>query len=137
MEVSNERALVFCSALNEYLIKRYGYKTRPALLLPGFRINVSRSLVYMYARLRPNPVIWGEDTLVLAKLGFKNLRRGNGASFLKFLVQNYSALKVDYLGVEQAGSLPMLNFVQKYNFKQIGTQSNWKISFNSLKSILK
>lgn len=132
MEVTNESALVFCTALNEYLIKRYGYKTNPALLLPGFRINVSRSLVYMYARLRPNPVIWGEDTLVLAQLGFKHLRRGNGTSFLKFLVQNYSVLKVNYLGVEQANSLPMINFVQKYNFKQIDTQSNWKISFNSL-----
>lgn len=130
--ITTEQAEQFCGALNEYLMARYGYKTKPATLMPGLRIHVSRSLVHLYARLRPNPAIWGEDTFVIAKLGFKQIRKGNGVSLLQFLSANAPIVGVKHLGIEQAHSLPMLNFVQKYNFKMIDTQSNWAISLNLL-----
>lgn len=122
----------FCGALNGYLMDRYGYKTKPAKLMPGFRIHVSRSLVHLYARLKPNPAIWGDDTLVIAKLGFKQIRKGNGVSLLQFIAVNAPILGVKHIGIEQAQSLPMLNFVQKYNFEQICVVSNWKISLKKL-----
>lgn len=122
----------FCGVLNGYLMDRYGYKTKPATLMPGLRIHVSRSNVHLYVRLKPNPVIWGEDTLVIANLDFKQTRKGNGASLLKFLAVNAPSIGAKNLGIEQAHSLPMLNFVQKYNFKMIDTQSNWVISLNLL-----
>lgn len=122
----------FCGALNGYLMDRYGYKTKPAKLMPGFRIHVSRALVHLYARLKPNPAIWGDDTLVIAKLGFKQIRKGNGVSLLQFLAVNASILGVKHIGFEQCQSLPMLNFVQKYNFEQICVVSNWKISLEKL-----
>lgn len=134
--ISNEQAAQFCGALNEYLMDRYGYKTFPAKLMPGFRIHVSRSLVHLYARLKPSPAIWGEDTLVIAKLGFKEIGKGNGTSFLKFLAANAPDLGVKHIGIEQAQTLPMINFVQKYNFEQICVVSNWKISLDNLSLIL-
>lgn len=33
----------FCGALNGYLMDRYGYKTKPAKLMPGFRIVVGHA----------------------------------------------------------------------------------------------
>jgi hypothetical protein len=134
--ISTEQTERFCGVLNVYLMDRYGYKTLPAKLMPGFRIHVSRSLVHLYARLRPNTAIWGEDTLVIAKLGFKEIGKGNGTSFLKCLAANAPVLGVKHIGIEQAQSLPMINFVQKHNFEQTCVVSNWIISLDNLSSIL-
>lgn len=122
----------FCVTLNYYLMARYGYKTKPAKLMPGLRIHVSRSLVHLYVRLKPNPVIWGENTLVIANLDFKQTRKGNALSLLQFLAVNAPIMGVKNLGIEQVHSLPMLNFVKKYNFKMIDKQSNYKISINCI-----
>lgn len=134
--IATEKAVKFCDSLNDYLMARFGYKTKPAILMPGLRIHVSRSLVHLYARLRQNPAIWGEDTIVIAKLGFKEIGKGNGTSFLKFLAVNAPVLGVKHIGIEQAQSLPMINFVQKYNFEQTCVVSNWTISLEKLAVIL-
>ena len=134
--IATEQAAEFCDLLNDYLMARYGYKTKLAKLMPGLRIHVSRSLVHLYARLRPNPAIWKEDTLVIAKLGFKEIGKGNGTSFLKFLAVNAPVIGVKYIGIEQAQSVPMINFVQKYNFEQKCAVSNWTISLEKLTVIL-
>ncbi|MDO9582189.1 MAG: hypothetical protein Q7J24_03605 [Desulfomicrobium sp.] len=134
--IATEQAAEFCDLLNDYLMARYGYKTKLAKLMPGLRIHVSRSHVHLYARLRPNTAIWGEDTLVIAKLGFKEIGKGNGTSFLKFLAASAPVLGMKHIGIEQAQTLPMINFVQKYNFEQVYVVSNWKISLDNLSLIL-
>lgn len=133
--ITYECAVLFCSSLDEYLMHRYKYKTKPGFLAPSFTIDVSRSLVYMYLRLKPNAAFWGNDTLVIANLSFKQMRKGNGESLLRFLVNQATKIGFDNLGIEQVGSMAMLNFVQKFQFQAID-QLDYKISFNKLNSVL-
>lgn len=64
--------------LEDYLKQRFGYKS-PAVTfgMPRYLVSARRKKYDLYLRVTPpNCELWPSDTLVIAKIGFHQQRRG-------------------------------------------------------------
>lgn len=125
----------FCDELNLYLKKRYNYATNPA------RVNFSNITVYraacdLYLRYKPRSR-YGNESLVIARIGFKRKGKGNGRDFLNFLVNLSEKYNIDRIGIEQALTEDGKRFAQRYGFQNSFDEYNWTIDIEDLKKKLK
>ncbi|WP_237068364.1 hypothetical protein [Microbulbifer guangxiensis] len=105
----------FIVDVNKYLLNRFNYKTPPARAGLGFSVIADRAKFDIYLRYKPESKFWPKDTLVIARLGFVETRKGNGKSFLKFLVSKALEFNISHLGIESVNELSR-SFAMKYGF---------------------
>lgn len=124
----------FCDDLNVYIQDNFQYKKQPAYVHLD-TINVKRKKIELYIRFKPDSLLWKNDTIVLARIGFETQRKGNGHNLLSFLVSQ--AQKYDYqkIGIEQTNEKAR-SFAEKYGFKNAMEYEHWIASVEDLKNEL-
>lgn len=108
------------SALASYLMPRFNCRTDPVHfgLSPG-TIHASRKAFDIYLRVMHDGASrWPDKTIVVARIGFNQPRRGHGASLISFLAHWASAFGFRYLAIEQPNEGCAL-FAAKLGFSKI------------------
>jgi len=88
--------------LEDYLKQRFGYKT-PAVTfgLPRYLVSARRKKYDLYLRVTPpNCDFWPSDTLVIARIGFHQQRKGHGTHLMSFFVSNADRFGFTHIGIE-------------------------------------
>jgi len=75
--------------------------------------------------------LWDDKTLIIANIGFKDQRVGNGTSLLHFLVTQSKVLNFEKIGIEMTNDTAA-SFAKKHGFRQIN-EKNWVINIKDLK----
>lgn len=98
---AKENANQFSNLLNSYLSREFGSTTSSFESVIGHTVNAHGDEYELYLRITPPPGgIWNSDTLVIARIGFKEHRRGHGRRFMAFLVDCASRLGYTKIGFE-------------------------------------
>lgn len=122
----------FCDELNSFLKDQFEYK-RHLTHIRQETISVNRKKIDLYVRYKQKQGYWGEDALVLARIGFDQQKKGHGTSLLKFLVSLADKYQYTKIGIEQANKNSEA-FAKKYGFEPSKTLANSYItSVESLK----
>lgn len=95
------------SELAPFLVKNFGYKERYVKqhLSRGLAATINAyTLKYdIYLRLFPSPKAgWPRETLVLARIGFKDERKGHGRRLLKLITGLASEIGYKHIAIECA-----------------------------------
>lgn len=101
---SGANAEVFADCLKQYLKRRFDCK-RPAVRfgLPRYLVVARRKQFDLYFRVTPpKGDLWRSDTLVVARIGFDQERKGHGTDLLRFLVGIAEAVGFTHIGIESA-----------------------------------
>ena len=126
---------IFRNNLKNYLINRYGSKNIDRLIDGTHTLLVSSKMFNLYFRVSlpkgRKHRIWDYETLVIARINFKEQRVGNATSLLQFLVTQSKLLKFKKIGLEMTNNSAS-NFAKKHGFSQIN-EKNWVISIEDLK----
>jgi hypothetical protein len=134
-----EEANGICSGLNSYLMSEFGCEAHPAYIT-GHRINNICAYTEdfdIYLSCRPaRRAGWGENILVIVRIGFKRQRVGNGASFLRFLVRMSDKYGYERIGIEYASNEQIVGFAKKYGFERYEQEGDWITSIGNLKELL-
>jgi len=75
--------------------------------------------------------IWNDKTLVIANIGFKDQRVGNGTSLLQFLVTQSKVLNFEKIGIEMTNAIAE-SFAKRHGFTKVN-EKNWVINIKDLK----
>ncbi|UFP98265.1 hypothetical protein [Pseudomonas fitomaticsae] len=98
---AEENAQKFSTLLTSYLSKEFYNSKKIANSVAGHTVNALGDEYELYLRITPPPGgIWDSDTLVIARIGFKEHRRGHGRKFIHFLVDCASILGYSKIGLE-------------------------------------
>ena len=126
---------IFKNNLKDYLINRYSSKNINRLIDDTHTILAHSKMFDLYFRVSlpkdRKHRIWDHETLVIAKINFKEQRIGNGTSLLQFLVSQSKLLNFNKIGLEMTNNSAS-NFAKKHGFSQIN-EKNWVISIEDLK----
>ncbi|MEE1949263.1 hypothetical protein V0R48_09780 [Pseudomonas alcaligenes] len=122
LKAADERTNAFAALLTDYLKERFNYKR------PSVRLGISSCSVVaqtaqydLYFRVTPPDMRdWNSNTLVVARLGFREQRQGHGRDLLRFIVDLASKLPFTHIGIEQANPNAVA-FGAKFGFAQYGT----------------
>ena len=108
-----------CDEFNVYLMNRFGYKRRPAT---HNRRTISARLKKfdLYFRFRSSRTPWDVDTLVIARIGFQEVRQGHGTDLIRFIVSLADKYGIKKIGIEETNENSSL-FAQKLGFEEITT----------------
>lgn len=119
---SNDKNInAICIELNEYLMDRFRYKALPAYRTSSRGTNIislRRVKFDLYLRFYYSQTPrWPANTIVIARLGFQKIRKGNGTHFISFL--KGIALKYDfkYISLESTNENSSA-FAKHFNFKE-------------------
>lgn len=123
---------VVCEDLNKYLMLRYKYKKSPARF-NQFTISAYRVQFDIY--LRFNHSYWGENTLVIARLGFKETQKDYGTDLLKFFINIADQHQIERIGLESTND-NSIQFAKKLGFSKIDAR-NYVITIKQLKLSMK
>lgn len=100
-KIAEENALKFSILLTAYLSKEFCNSKKITNSVTGHTVNALGDGYELYLRITPPPGgIWDSETLVIARIGFKEHRRGNGRKFIHFLVECASILGYSKIGLE-------------------------------------
>jgi hypothetical protein len=105
----------FCLELNSYLQHKYSLKRPPAYYNLNNTINARRSKFDLYLRYKQE----NRKTLVIARIGFKEQKKGNGTMFLKFLSEIADRYDIEKVSLECVNE-NSYNFGIKMGFADIG-----------------
>ncbi|MTI12132.1 GNAT family N-acetyltransferase [Sansalvadorimonas verongulae] len=123
--MNNQDKQQFCEALNQYLMKRFQYKRKPAYIsLQSGLIAAKRKLFDLYLRWLPGETEWGKDTLVIARIHFHQKRVGHGTSLLNFLIEQAPRCKYRQIAIEFANDNSAA-FAKRYGFKNNAGTRDW------------
>jgi GNAT superfamily N-acetyltransferase len=119
----------FCERLDQYLMKRFNYKTAPSNRLP-FQPNVDarRKSFDLYFRVlegNDHVEFWGGRTFVISRIGFEKKRRGHGSSLLKMITDFAQEHGYAQIGIESASTPSIHAFAAKYGFQKIDDYDNY------------
>ncbi|TMM58441.1 hypothetical protein FEE95_03145 [Maribacter algarum] len=103
-----------CFELNKFLQKQFNYKTPPARVAYSNKINARRAKFDLYLRYR----LSNKDELVIARMFFKEKRKGHGTRFLKFICQVAPIHNIQYIIIENPNE-NSLAFGQKIGFTEL------------------
>lgn len=124
----------FIKNLNNYLIARYGSNNLTRLNDDTHTMLAVSKKFELYLRFSlpedRKHSIWDQTTLVIARIGFKDQRVGNGKSLLQFLVSQSKLFNYTKIGLEMTNKNAS-NFARKFSFTQI-TEKNWVINIKDL-----
>ncbi|OYU09129.1 MAG: hypothetical protein CFE47_01910 [Pseudomonas sp. PGPPP1] len=98
---SEENAQKFSKMLNCYLSREFEEKKSLTESVIGHTVNAHGDEYELYLRVTPpKGGIWDSDTLVIARIGFKEHRRGHGRNFMAFLVESAGSIGYSKIGLE-------------------------------------
>jgi len=134
-----EEANGVCADLNSYLMSEFGCET-PLAYITGHRINNICAYTEdfdIYLACRPvRRAGWDENILVIARIGFKKQRVGNGTTFLRFLVRMSDKYGYERIVIECATNEQIVGFAKKYGFECYEKEGDWIASVDDLKQLL-
>lgn len=126
----------FSDELNKYLLDRYNYKRDVVYVSLSNNINANRKKFDIYLRWKPDSNYFEKNTLVIARLHFFEIRKGNGTSLLQFFINHSKKYHYEKIMIECANDNSAA-FAKKYNFSEYKNDSNFIISTDELESSLR
>lgn len=128
--------------LTPYLMENFDYSERGVkrILHSGFGTTVKAETAKyeLYFRLFPNPkTIWPRDTLVIAKINFKEQRKGHGRKLLGMLVDLSEEIGYDKIAIETTISEASASFAKRFGFQPINKGNDWIGSVTDVREALK
>lgn len=101
---AKERISTFASLLKTHLKEHFDYKRLRVSEWLGRTVVAKTAKYDLYFRVTPTSVDggWDNSTLVVARIGFREQRRGHGRALLQFLVDVSDKLPYTHIGIEQA-----------------------------------
>lgn len=93
----------FANELDAWLRDRFNYRSRFTYAGLGDVVVAKRVKVDLYLRLvreAPQGAMWPAKTLVIARMRFRDRRRGHGRALLQFLVGNAQRYGYEHIAVE-------------------------------------
>ncbi|AQR69561.1 hypothetical protein BZG29_15385 [Janthinobacterium sp. LM6] len=137
-DIANDKHLAFTQFSDEidtYFRKRFHYKSRCAYARHP-TVDIRRAAVKLYLRFRVGDS-WPVGSIVIAVIGFRNQRRGQGRALLNKLVEMSSTYGYQNIEIEQTGTdVSIQAFVRKFGFTNSFDKQNWIISVNQLRDLL-
>ncbi|WP_143054589.1 GNAT family N-acetyltransferase [Massilia timonae] len=135
LQTPSEGFDAFSDDIDMFCRQQFGYKRRCASGMPP-TVSVNRKAADLYLRFRPGG-FWPRDSVVIARIGFAQQRRGHGTALLAKLVELADQYNVTSIGIEQTNPQPSIqNFVRKYGFASYRNDRNWLVSIDILTSKL-
>lgn len=125
----------FSAELNDYVCQRYGYKKRVCQIMNG-TIGVFRVKVELYLRFKPIGDIFNANSLVVARIGFREQQRGEGTSLLKFFIEVAGRYNIENIAFEEVGTDLCRNFTDKWGFEKIYNDKQRTITVETLRKNL-
>ena len=123
---------IFKNNLKNYLIPRYDIDR---LIEDTHTLLASSKMFNLYIRHSlpedRKHRIWDDKTLVIANIGFKDQRVGNGTSLLHFLVSQSKVLNFEKIGIEMTNAIAE-SFAKRHGFTKVN-EKNWVINIKDLK----
>jgi len=121
MRQAEERTSIFAALLKEHLKERFGYKRLRVSKGLGRTVTAKTAKYDLYFRVTPVYVDggWDSNTLVVARIGFEDERKGHGRALLEFLVDIADKLPYTHIGIEQANP-DATAFGVRFGFSQVG-----------------
>lgn len=114
-----------------YLMKRFKYRLSFVYLTPDNVINTRRnSRVDLYLRIRKVESLFPLDCLIIARIGFRKERIGNGSRFVRFLAEIALKYGFKHIGIESVNDKSRA-FAEKLGFYSIDG-FNYAISIENL-----
>lgn len=116
--------------LKEYLMKEFNYK-RLYCSVCNATLCYNTVKIDLYIRWQPNSKIWKDDTLVIARIGFQEKRKGHGTDLLNFIVSlgdkyNYKKIVIECANDNSSG------FARHHGFQQVENTNNWVLYLNGM-----
>lgn len=88
--------------LQQFLAERFSYK-RDRVTRSGCTLNANRVQYDLYLRVLGHKTdFWPEGTLVIARIEFKNIKKGHGTALLRFLVEHADEVGYAHIAIECA-----------------------------------
>lgn len=114
-----------------YLMKRFKYRISLVYLTPDNIIATRRnSRVDLYLRIRKVESIFPPDCLIIARIGFRKERIGNGTHFVRFLSGIALKYGFKHIGIESVNEKSR-SFAEKLGFYSIDG-FNYAVSIKNL-----
>lgn len=135
--MKNEDIKYFCNDLNKYLKTKYKYKRNHAY---ENNLTICAYTKQFDIYLRWNAEWWKEkynNILVIARIYFREIEKGHGSSFLKFILDNADKYNYSYILIEQVNENSSV-FAEKLGFNPTDNvkRKNYVISIDKLRSVL-
>lgn len=113
--------------IDTYLMKRFKYRV-PLVYLTSDNVVTTRrnSRIDLYLRIRKAESIFPPDCLIIARIGFRKERIGNGTHFVRFLSEIAVKYGYGYIGIESVNEKSRA-FAEKLGFLSIDG-SNYAVS---------
>ncbi|GGP26817.1 hypothetical protein [Silvimonas amylolytica] len=102
VEIKEENIVGLSNELKNYLLSVFGRKIKCSPNVVSNSIEVSSPECALYLRVGGTSVNWPKNTLVIARLGFKETRYGHGARLLRFFLETQGVHGCSYIGIESA-----------------------------------
>jgi len=117
--------------IDSYLMKRFKYRLSLVYLTPDNIIVTRRNKrVDLYLRIRRVESIFPPDCLIIARIGFRKERIGNGTHFVHFLSEIAVKYGFKYVGIESTNEKSRA-FAEKLGFYSIDG-FNYAVSIENL-----
>lgn len=129
-----EQLELICQEVNEYIMNQFKYKIPPAYITSGTNIFMRpKAQISIYLRFWYEQVynIWPPKTIIVAQLGFRKTRKGNGTHFLSFLKEIAMKYGYEYIGLESTNDESSA-FAEHFKSKDLGERWNYLISVKDL-----
>lgn len=105
--------------IDSYLMKRFKYRLSLVYLTPDNIIVTRRNKrVDLYLRIRRVASIFPPDSLIIARIGFRKERIGNGTHFVRFLSGIALKYSFKHIGIESVNEKSR-SFAEKLCFYSI------------------
>ena len=120
-ESDDKNINAICIELNEYLMARFKYKALPAYrtlnrgtnIITRRRVKFDLYLRFYYSQTPRRPA----NTIVIARLGFRKTRKGNGTHFISFLKRIALKYDFEYISLECTNENSSA-FAKHFDFKE-------------------
>ncbi|OPC06982.1 hypothetical protein BAS09_18265 [Elizabethkingia ursingii] len=116
---TNDRNLRILDEINEYLQTRFSYKRKFAHFGISSNIVVANSRKFdIYLRLFDETATERPNTIIIARIGFHSMGKGNGTDFLKFLLKIAVKYSFVFIEIENCNE-DSKRFAKRFGFNKI------------------
>lgn len=121
----------FNEQLNNYLKARFKYKRDVSRVCElDDKLQAFKHKVELYIRYKPTYKPYFKNTLVLARIGFNEQRKGHGTDLLRFLAAVALQFDIEHIAVEQVNSNSKA-FCKASGFEEVANDV-WSIPCSAL-----
>jgi predicted GNAT superfamily acetyltransferase len=122
----------FNNTLDAYLRTQFNYKNRVSEV-GGFGVSIDtprKKRVELYLRYKPTYEPYLPNTLVIARIGFQETRKGHGTSLLRFIAAVADQFGIDHIALEQVSENSKA-FCKALGFNEIA-KNVWSVPITNL-----